>query len=92
MDGNKEDGGRRFVDGKSLWGLALLGGLILFGALSSVRECAHPSQHKSIRESLRELGEAVESEYGVLSPAEPSPTIDTVRVTDGFQPDQEDGR
>ncbi len=92
MDGNKEDGGRRFVDGKSLRGLALLGGLILFGALSAVRECAHPSQHKSIRESLRELGEAVENEYGILSGVEPTPAIDTARVTDGIQPDQEDGR
>ena len=80
MEGNGEQEGRRFVDGKSLRGLALLAVLILFGIASSVRECIRPSEHKSVRESFRELGEAVESEYGILPAAEDSSALASTEV------------
>ena len=61
-----------FADNRSLLGLALLAVLVLFGIGSTVAEWIHPSQHRSVRESVRALGEAVESEYGILSTAEDS--------------------
>ena len=89
MEGNGEQEGRRFVDGKSLRGLALLAVLILFGIASSVRECIHPSEHKSVSESFRELGEAVESEYGILSAAEDSSALETIpQVNDNLADEQ----
>ena len=72
MEENGNQGRRGYADGRSLWELALFSVLILFGIASTVKECVHPSEHKSVRESLRELGEAVESEYGILSAAEDS--------------------
>ena len=83
MEDGNDQGRRRFADGRSLRELALFSVLILFGIVSTVRECIHPSEHKSVRESLRELGEAVESEYGILSAAEDSTALDsTLIVTD----------
>ena len=61
-----------FADNRSLLGLALLAVLVLFGIGSTVAEWIHPSLHRSVRESVRALGEAVESEYGILSTAEDS--------------------
>ena len=69
-DGNKEKA--PFADNRSLLGLAVLGLLVLFGAGSTVAEWIPPSEHRSVRESVRALGEAVESEYGILSAAEDS--------------------
>jgi hypothetical protein len=76
MDGGN-DQGRRYADGRSLRELALFSVLILFGIVSTVKECIHPSEHKSVRESLRELGEAVESEYGILPAAEDSSALES---------------
>ena len=76
MDGGN-DQGRRDADGRSFRELALFSVLILFGIVSTVKECIHPSEHKSVRESLRELGEAVESEYGILPAAEDSSALES---------------
>ena len=76
MDGGN-DQGRRYADGRSFRELALFSVLILFGIVSTVKECIHPSEHKSVRESLRELGEAVESEYGILPAAEDSSALES---------------
>ncbi len=70
----------RFVDNRALGGLGLLALLLFFGVASSIRECIHPSEHKSVSESLRELGEAVESEYGILSAAEDSSALASTEV------------
>ena len=72
----------RFVDNRALGGLGLLALLLFFGVASSIRECIHPSEHKSVSESLRELGEAVESEYGILSAAEDSSALASTEVLD----------
>ena len=76
MEDGNDQGRRRYADGRSLRELALFSVLILFGIVSTVRECIHPSEHKSVRESLRELGEAVESEYGILPAAEDSSALE----------------
>ena len=72
MEDERREGKHRFVDNRALGGLGLLALLLFFGVASSIRECIHPSEHKSVSESIRELGEAVESEYGILSAAEDS--------------------
>ena len=77
MEENGNQGRRGYADGRSLWELALFSVLVLFGIASTVKECVHPSEHKSVRESLRELGEAVESEYGILSAAEDSSALES---------------
>ena len=75
---------KRFLaDTKSLIGLGLFVVLCLFGAICTIREFIRPSEHMSVSESLRLLGEAVESEYGILSAAEDSTALDsTLIVTD----------
>lgn len=80
--GNSEE--KRFLaDNKSLIGLGLFVVLCLFGAICTIREFIRPSEHVSVSESLRLLGEAVESEYGILSAAEDSTALDsTLIVTD----------
>ena len=80
--GNGEE--KRFLaDNKSLIGLGLFVVLCLFGAICTIREFIRPSEHVSVSESLRLLGEAVESEYGILSAAEDSTAQDsTLLVTD----------
>ena len=80
--GNGEE--KRFLaDNKSLIGLGLFVVLCLFGAICTIREFIRPSEHMSVSESLRLLGEAVESEYGILSAAEDSTAQDsTLIVTD----------
>ena len=80
--GNSEE--KRFLaDNKSLIGLGLFVVLCLFGAICTIREFIRPSEHVSVSESLRLLGEAVESEYGILSSAEDSTALDsTLIVTD----------
>ena len=80
--GNGEE--KRFLaDKKSLIGLGLFVVLCLFGAICTIREFIRPSEHMSVSESLRLLGEAVESEYGILSAAEDSTALDsTLIVTD----------
>ena len=80
--GNGEE--ERFLaDNKSLIGLGLFVVLCLFGAICTIREFIRPSEHVSVSESLRLLGEAVESEYGILSAAEDSTALDsTLIVTD----------
>lgn len=80
--GNGEE--KRFLaDNKSLIGLGLFVVLCLFGAICTIREFIRPSEHVSVSESLRLLGEAVESEYGILSAAEDSTAQDsTLIVTD----------
>ena len=80
--GNSEE--KRFLaDNKSLIGLGLFVVLCLFGAICTIREFIRPSEHMSVSESLRLLGEAVESEYGILSAAEDSTALDsTLIVTD----------
>lgn len=82
MEDGNDQGRRRFADGRSLRELALFSVLILFGIVSTVRECIHPSEHKSVRESLRELGEAVESEYGILPAAEDSSALESDLIID----------
>ena len=82
MGGSNDQGRRRFADGRSLRELALFSVLILFGIVSTVKECIHPSEHKSVRESLRELGEAVESEYGILPAAEDSSALESDHIID----------
>jgi len=82
MDGGNDQGRRRYADGRSLRELALFSVLILFGIVSTVKECIHPSEHKSVRESLRELGEAVESEYGILPAAEDSSALENATIND----------
>jgi len=72
MESRKDRQKDGFADNRSLLGLALLAVLVLFGIGSTVAEWIHPSQHRSVRESVRALGEAVESEYGILSTAEDS--------------------
>ena len=78
MEDGIRDGEHRFVDNRALGGLGLLALLLFFGVASSIRECIHPSEHKSVSESLRELGEAVESEYGIHSAAEDSIALKSV--------------
>ena len=80
--GNGEE--KRFLaDNKSLIGLGLFVVLCLFGAICTIREFIRPSEHVSVSESLRLLGEAVASEYGILSAAEDSTALDsTLIVTD----------
>ena len=80
--GNGEE--KQFLaDNKSLIGLGLFVVLCLFGAICTIREFIRPSEHVSVSESLRLLGEAVESEYGILSAAEDSTALDsTLIVTD----------
>ena len=80
--GNSEE--KRFLaDNKSLIGLGLFVVLCLFGAICTIREFIRPSEHVSVSESLRLLGEAVESEYGILSVVEDSTALDsTLIVTD----------
>ena len=80
--GNSEE--KRFLaDNKSLIGLGLFVVICLFGAICTIREFIRPSEHVSVSESLRLLGEAVESEYGILSAAEDSTALDsTLIVTD----------
>ena len=80
--GNGEE--KRFLaDNKSLIGLGLFVVLCLFGAICTIREFIRPSEHMSVSESLRLLGEAVESEYGILSAVEDSTALDsTLIVTD----------
>ena len=74
---------RFLADNKSLIGLGLFVVLCLFGAICTIREFIRPSEHVSVSESLRLLGEAVESEYGILSAAEDSTALDsTLIVTD----------
>ena len=77
--GNSEE--KRFLaDNKSLIGLGLFVVLCLFGAICTIREFIRPSEHVSVSESLRLLGEAVESEYGILSAAEDSSAQDSILV------------
>ena len=54
--------------------------LCLFGAICTIREFIRPSEHMSVSESLRLLGEAVESEYGILSAAEDSTALDSTLI------------
>lgn len=84
MEHGKKDGGRvRFADDRSLLGLAILAVLVLFGVGSTVAEWIRPSEHRSVRESVRALGEAVESEYGILSaPEDSSAPADTLSGND----------
>jgi hypothetical protein len=77
--GNGEE--ERFLaDNKSLIGLGLFVVLCLFGAICTIREFIRPSEHMSVSESLRLLGEAVESEYGILSAAEDSTALDSTLI------------
>ena len=77
--GNGEE--KRFLaDNKSLIGLGLFVVLCLFGAICTIREFIRPSEHVSVSESLRLLGEAVESEYGILSAAEDSTALDSTFI------------
>ena len=77
--GNSEE--KRFLaDNKSLIGLGLFVVLCLFGAICTIREFIRPSEHMSVSESLRLLGEAVESEYGILSAAEDSTALDSTLI------------
>ena len=77
--GNGEE--KRFLaDKKSLIGLGLFVVLCLFGAICTIREFIRPSEHVSVSESLRLLGEAVESEYGILSAAEDSTALDSTLI------------
>ena len=77
--GNSEE--KRFLaDNKSLIGLGLFVVLCLFGAICTIREFIRPSEHMSVSESLRLLGEAVESEYGILSTAEDSTALDSTLI------------
>ena len=77
--GNGEE--KRFrADNKSLIGLGLFVVLCLFGAICTIREFIRPSEHMSVSESLRLLGEAVESEYGILSAAEDSTALDSTLI------------
>ena len=77
--GNSEE--KRFLaDNKSLIGLGLFVVLCLFGAICTIREFIRPSEHVSVSESLRLLGEAVESEYGILSAAEDSTALDSTLI------------
>ena len=83
MKNGRQEEEQRFVDNRSLVGLGLFVLLVLFGVFCAIKEFANPSEHKSVSESLRELGEAVESEYGILSAAEDSTALDsTLIVTD----------
>ena len=77
--GNSEE--KRFLaDNKSLIGLGLFVVICLFGAICTIREFIRPSEHMSVSESLRLLGEAVESEYGILSAAEDSTALDSTLI------------
>ena len=77
--GNGEE--KRFLaDIKSLIGLGLFVVICLFGAICTIREFIRPSEHVSVSESLRLLGEAVESEYGILSAAEDSTALDSTLI------------
>lgn len=77
--GNSEE--KRFLaDNKSLIGLGLFVVICLFGAICTIREFIRPSEHVSVSESLRLLGEAVESEYGILSAAEDSTALDSTLI------------
>ena len=77
--GNGEE--KRFLaDNKSLIGLGLFVVLCLFGAICTIREFIRPSEHVSVSESLRLLGEAVESEYGILWAAEDSTALDSTLI------------
>ena len=80
MKNGRQEEERRFVDNRSLVGLALFVLLVLFGVFCVIKEFTSPSEHKSVSESLRELGEAVESEYGILSAAEDSSAQDSILV------------
>ena len=77
--GNGEEK-RLLADNKSLIGLGLFVVLCLFGAICTIREFIRPSEHVSVSESLRLLGEAVESEYGILSAAEDSTALDSTLI------------
>ncbi len=80
MKNGRQEEERRFVDNRSLVGLGLFVLLVLFGVFCAIKEFANPSEHKSVSESLRELGEAVESEYGILSAAEDSSAKDSTLI------------
>ena len=85
--GNSEE--KRFLaDNKSLIGLGLFVVLCLFGAICTIREFIRPSEHVSVSESLRLLGEAVESEYGILSAAEDSSAKDSTLVETEYVTDE----
>ena len=74
---------KRFLaDNKSLIGLGLFVVLCLFGAICTIREFIRPSEHVSVSESLRLLGEAVESEYGILPAAEDSSALESDHIID----------
>ena len=88
MEENGNQGRRGYADGRSLWELALFSVLVLFGIASTVKEGVHPSEHKSVRESLRELGEAVESEYGILSAAEDSSALQSAPIINDWTDEQ----
>ena len=88
MKNGRQEEERRFVDNRSLVGLGLFVLLVLFGVFCAIKELANPSEHKSVSESLRELGEAVESEYGILSAAEDSSAKDSTLVETDYVTDE----